>query len=138
MYSQLLEEPGQLLVLKLRLSQFGKFGILLTGMGGDTIRGNSVGTDATGTMAFGNGGGVEVSGTSANTIGGVAPKAGNLISGNGGDGILITSSERIPAGQNVVEGNYVGTDVSGTKALGNATNGVEIGIGESGNTIGVS
>src|SRR5262249_43987782 len=67
-----------------------------------------------------------------NTIGGTERGAGNLISGNSGDGILLRSKS------NWVQGNAIGLDVSGGP-LGNAGNGVNIREGmynASNNTIG--
>jgi parallel beta-helix repeat protein len=60
--------------------------------------------------------------------------AGNVISGNTGSGILITGSG---TNGNVVSGNYIGTDATGTLAIGNWT-GVRIDKGASHNTIGAS
>jgi CSLREA domain-containing protein len=57
---------------------------------------------------------------------------GNLISGNAGNGVDIVGST---AQQNSVQGNYIGTDVNGTNALPNATDGVRINT-SSGNIIG--
>ena len=57
---------------------------------------------------------------------------GNLISGNGNDGVQISGG----ASFNVVAGNKIGTDVSGTVALGNSSRGVEVDAGCIGNTIG--
>ena len=91
----------------------------------NVIEGNRVGTDVTGTFAVGNYGraGIWVLGGGQNRIGGVAPGAGNLISGNNtgvdvyyGAGVLIEWSEGT-----VVEGNSIGTDAAGQVALGNAT-----------------
>ncbi len=47
---------------------------------------------------------------------------GNLISGNAGNGVNIEDNSTL----NVVQGNYIGTNVAGTAALGNGTNGVDI------------
>jgi titin len=92
---------------------------------GNVVQGNYIGTDATGTHALGNGGGVVIGG-SDNLIGGTTPEARNLISGNTGVGLQIVNSYHGPYGQsNRVEGNYIGTDVTGTQALGNY-NGVNI------------
>jgi hypothetical protein len=88
------------------------------------VQGNRVGTDAGGTRALPNGGiGILVR-TYDNTIGGTAPGAGNLISGNTGAGVQINDSSSNIA----VQGNFIGTDVTGTRALGNGT-GVEIAFG---------
>jgi hypothetical protein len=88
---------------------------------GNRIQGNFIGTDATGTQAVGNTIGVDLFySESQATVGGTAPGAGNLISGNGGDGLQIFSDN------NVVQGNTIGTDVTGTVALGNGGNGVDL------------
>ena len=59
----------------------------------------------------------------ANTlIGGATAAARNVISGNRGDGVLVNES----AAGTVIQGNSIGTDGSGTAALGNA-NGVLVG-----------
>jgi hypothetical protein len=94
------------------------------------VQGNFIGTDATGTKAVANSVGVEVLLiTSHNTIGGTAAGAGNIISGNSHDGVLIYSGR---AGV-TVQGNHIGTDVTGAKAVANSV-GVE--VGGSKNTIG--
>jgi hypothetical protein len=55
------------------------------------------------------------------TIGGATPGAGNVISGNGSAGIQITGAQ-----ETVVQGNFIGTDVTGTMDLGNDDYGVSI------------
>ena len=91
------------------------------------MQGNFIGTDVTGTVALGNGSqggyGVAVVGASDNTIGGTMPGAGNVISGLGGNnasvGIVIASAGvAFPApSNNLVQGNFIGTDSTGMKAL---------------------
>ena len=105
---------------------------------GNLVQGNYIGTQVNAAAALGNGGaGVSIgdrpSGGTAvgDIIGGQAAGAGNLISGNGGDGVQITAASTTA---NQVQGNYIGTDVAGTAALGNAANGVE--IASAGNTVG--
>jgi uncharacterized repeat protein (TIGR01451 family) len=101
---------------------------------GNVVQGNKIGTDPTGTLAVGNAlSGVFVSGAPSNTIGGTAPGAGNVISGNGYDGVAIWFAG---ATGNRTQGNQIGTDVSGTTALPNAAYGVDINVGASGNTVG--
>ncbi len=93
------------------------------------IQGNYIGTDVTGTKALGSDGntGVYIAGDSINTqIGGliVTPGTppGNVISGNGGIGIAISNDNS----SNLIEGNLIGTDSTGTKALGNGQDGVSV------------
>ncbi len=106
-------------------------GVFMASNGGNVIEGNFIGTDVTGTVALGIGSGVVmVFGAPNNTIGGTTPGARNLISGNFA-GVVISN---LTAGGNMVQGNLIGTDVTGTVALGNR-NGVLIGSSPN-NTIG--
>ena len=91
----------------------------------NVVAGNKIGTDVTGTVALGNNyQGVEVdSGSVDNTIGGTTAGAGNVISANDENGIWITGAGTTGV---VVQHNFIGTDVTGTKALGNAFCGVAI------------
>ena len=111
------------------------FGVSIGGASatGNTVLGNYIGTDITGTAAVGNGDGIQISSTAlVNTIGGTTPEARNIISGNLSDGIQIFSG----ATNCLVQGNYIGTDVTGTLALGNAPGwGVNI-LSAPGNIIG--
>ena len=92
-----------------------------TGSGiGVAIEGNFVGIDVTGTAALGNHGfGVSAEAPGV-TIGGSAPGAGNVVSGNGGDGIVAYNNNA------TIEGNFVGTDASGTAPLGNTAHGITV------------
>jgi parallel beta-helix repeat protein len=109
-----------------------KFGISIEGSSGNVVQGNLIGTDVTGTQALGNSvAGVNIYGGGNNTIGGTLSGAGNLISGNGSDGVYIISN----SSGNVVQGNYIGTNVTGTQALGNGNDGVNIFRGAN-NTLG--
>ena len=115
--------------------------IFLSGATGNKVMGNYIGTDAAGTQPVGNNLGVLINGASSNTVGGTEAGARNVISGNtpsptfgqDGDGVVITSSSTT---NNKVEGNYIGTDASGTQPLGNAGNGVQIENQASDNTVG--
>jgi len=83
----------------------------------NTVAGNYIGTDVTGTRAIPNtswGVLIEVGGRN-NIIGGTTPEERNIISGNM-DGVSISD---YGSTQNSVIGNYIGLDVSGTKALPN-------------------
>ena len=99
------------------------------GAGGDghVVQGNLIGTNAAGNGALGNREGIDVAAATTNsTLGGTSAAARNVISGNTDRGIIISHS--IGAANitgNVVEGNYIGTDVTSTLPLGNAGNGVD-------------
>ena len=101
-------------------------GIRIDGSGATGIKivGNYIGTDASGTQDLGNSVGIRVYEGSNNTIGGATPAARNVISGNG-NGIGIGDGGDAANG-NKVSGNYIGTDATGTKDLGNAYDGVGI------------
>ncbi len=88
---------------------------------GVTVQGNKIGTDVTGTAAIPNGIGVDW--LSGDLIGGTAPGAGNLISGN-----IYGVNAVDYAGPSTIQGNLIGTDITGTGSLGN-------GIGVSGSSI---
>jgi CSLREA domain-containing protein len=82
-----------------------------------TVAGNLIGTDLTGTQPLGNGeDGLSLEG--ANQVVG-APGAGNVISANAGRGMVIVG------GTDVIQGNLIGTDVSGLVPLGNGGDGIE-------------
>ena len=65
---------------------------MVNGSSNNTIVGNYVGLDATGTINRGNGSaGISITGTSNNnTIGGTTAQSRNVIAGNSGDGISAT------------------------------------------------
>jgi hypothetical protein len=96
------------------------------------VRGNFIGTDATGTIALANhSDGISIYDSAAsNVIGGAVIGAGNLISGNGVDGIYITN-----VSGTVIQGNSIGTKADGIGALGNTYHNIEIYTG-AGNVIG--
>src|SRR5262249_15394121 len=68
-----------------------------------------------------------------NTIGGTTAGSGNVISGNNGFGVGISTAG---ATGNVIEGNLIGTDATGTVGIGNSKQGVYIDTSAASNTIG--
>ncbi|HUT91729.1 MAG TPA: right-handed parallel beta-helix repeat-containing protein [Thermoguttaceae bacterium] len=116
-------------------------GVLIdkTAGGSNTIAGNLIGTDKTGMTTdpdktpesgdeLGNGDdGIDVGGpgstSTVNVIGGTDPADRNVIAGNGGAGVLIVGAQ---VNNTQVKGNLIGTDITGTKKLGNAGPGVEL------------
>ncbi len=94
----------------------------------NTIQGNYIGTDVSGTLSLGNElAGVCIEGA-ANIVGGSQGRSGNVISGNLSAGVLLLQAG---AANNVVAGNFIGTDVAGTKQLANAESGIYISGGSS-------
>src|SRR5262249_42952727 len=92
-------------------------GVVLEGGGTNfnTVAGNIIGLDRTGQVALANQQGVWIN-AAFNTVGGSAAGARNVISGNTFAGVLLTGSG---ATGNSVQGNYVGTDISGSLPRGN-------------------
>ncbi|MCK5406182.1 MAG: hypothetical protein KAJ37_01950, partial [Candidatus Krumholzibacteria bacterium] len=90
----------------------------------NVIQGNYVGTDVSGNLALGNDNdGIFFHDSFDNTVGGTAPGAGNLLSGNGQNGIRLND---VGTTGNVIQGNLIGTDASGKAALGNAQAGINV------------
>ena len=123
----LLITAGSSLVKGLVINDFG-IGIRLTANGGNVVQGNHIGTDITGTASRGNGTGVDISSPN-NTVGGSTVSARNVISGNSKDGIRIND-----ATGNLVQGNYIGTDATGSLDLGNLNYGIWV-FGDSPNNV---
>jgi hypothetical protein len=96
-------------------------GVQMAPGSGNVVQGNYIGTDITGNVALGNHNGVNIVGGANNVVGGTAPGAGNVISGNTNFGISIDTSSR-----NVVQGNLIGTDITGSQPLPNTSNGINI------------
>ncbi|TAH21722.1 MAG: T9SS C-terminal target domain-containing protein [Cytophagales bacterium] len=99
----------------------------------NTIQGNYIGTNATGTAGIGNRRAIYIFSGTNNTIGGNTPAARNVISASFLTGIRILGSGAIG---NTVQGNYIGTDASGASSLGNTTDGIILEFGANNNVIG--
>jgi hypothetical protein len=121
-----------------------QFGIVLSdpGTNNNNVQGNYIGTDATGEQPRPNqGAGIVIQNGAANNLIGGAGQ-GNVISGNGTGsaltslgftgGVIITDQNTTG---NILEDNLIGTDASGTMALGNVAAGVLIRAGANGNLI---
>lgn len=136
------------------------YGLTIHNSNDNTVIGNYIGTDVTGTASIGNmQSGIAITGGSQrNVIGEVGTihvifqdlnsngrwdpgepyrweleYKGNVISGNIHNGVAIVHQG---TDNNRVIGNYIGTDVNGTADLGNAGHGVVISDGAKSNVIG--
>lgn len=99
-------------------------GVFIQGIG-SKLQGNFIGTDITGTMDLGNDGDGVSSFADDALIGGIVPEARNVIAGNGGFGNIVLGVSPSRRGA-TVQGNYIGTDVTGTRALGRPGTGITI------------
>jgi len=110
-----------------------QIGVSLASSSGNQVMGNYIGTDKNGTSPLGNDlGGVLVHSSAGNSVGGAVVGAGNVISGNGTDGVHIDGAAST---DNTVQGNFIGTDATGTMPLPNSDTGVAI-VGANDNLIG--
>jgi titin len=100
------------------------------GTSNNRVRANYIGTNAASAGGLGNSAnGVSIGyGASGNTVSG-----GNVIGDNIGTGVYLFGAGTTG---NTVSGNFLGTDKTGTIALGNTLRGVDIRDGANGNTIG--
>jgi CSLREA domain-containing protein len=105
-------------------------GTTSSGATGNLVEGNFIGTDPSGLHPAPNAfyspnttlGAVLIAGGEFNSIGGIKPGDGNVISGNGA-GVNLTDG----AQQNTVQGNLIGVAADGKTALGNRTYGIRVG-----------
>jgi hypothetical protein len=119
------------------ISGNSQYGIFITGSNtvGNIVEGNFIGTDPGGSIAVGN----KLSGiylgaaTSGNLVGGTNAATRNVLSGNAQYGLWLSDTNTTA---NYIEGNYLGTDSTGSNAVPNAASGMFIGGGSSGNIIG--
>ena len=123
-------QAGSSTIRGLVVQNFGDDGIEIEIAGGNTIVGNYIGTDVTGTLDRGNGWGVAVK-TSDNVIGGTGTADRNIIAGNTNYGL----SSYNGATGNVILGNHIGVDVDGDP-LGNGSHGIELAGATAGNIVG--
>jgi hypothetical protein len=101
-------------------------GIIMDNPGGNFIQGCWIGTDATGMVADANLVGILDNTHGGNTYGGNTAANRNVISGNG-NGIFITAAQGGYSVQDVIVGNYVGTNALGTAAVPNIGVGIAVG-----------
>ena len=101
------------------------------GSTGNVLEGDYIGTNRTGGTGLGGYGvtGVLLQDAPGNTIGGNVAGAGNVISGNGQDGITVGyASTTTGSPDTVIQGNIIGLDATGSVALGEQ-NGIVINAG---------
>ena len=102
------------------ISGNARFGVEIGGGEDNQFNANRIGTDLAGTAALGNDAtGIDDAGIDTG-IGGDALATGNLISGNGDYGLVLSGTGTS------VRNNRIGTNAAGTAALGNANYGIRV------------
>jgi parallel beta-helix repeat protein len=113
------------------------FGVEVYLASGNTIQGNYIGLDATGTFAVPNADGVVIYFSPGTTVGGTISAARNVISGNIADGVLIQGDATVTGVQ--VQGNFIGTDKNGSSAIGNQGGVISVSVNATiGGTVGTT
>ena len=115
-----------------------QYGVLIIGTNGlygatvigsnvnnNTVLGNYIGLNGAGTAALGNlKSGIGIyGGASSNVVGGLTSGSRNVISGNTEYGVFISDSNTVGT---LVQGNYIGSDVTGTTGVPNTNSGIGI------------
>ena len=133
-YHGLIVTAGATMISGLVINHFGNDGfaaiaIVLVNGGDNSVIGNFIGTDASGTSDAENnrGGGIFMENSARNVIGGSVFSDRNVILGGSNPAVFTAAVDF--AGDNRIQGNYIGTDAAGTAVLGgtgilltNATN----------------
>ncbi len=97
--------------------------ILLKTCDNITLQGNAIGTDIAGIQDFGNDThGLVIDNSTNILVGGSMEGEGNLISANGSNGVVITDN----SSEVYIEGNKIGTDITGKENFGNGREGILI------------
>jgi titin len=90
--------------------------------GSNQVMGNLIGTDITGTTGLGSTQfGLAIDQSPNNTVGGTQPATGNLVSGHTIDGVVVANASSTG---NLVEGNFIGTDITGKLCIPNKAYGL--------------
>lgn len=117
-----------------------------TGTNSNVLTGNRIGTDSAGVRPLGNGGagvfiqlGAQLNQVGTNGDGVNDASEANVISANGTlGGYAGVQIDGAGSNQNIVAGNFIGTDITGTWPLGNNGIGVLVSGGAQSNRIGVN
>jgi hypothetical protein len=105
-------------------------GILIDAPNDHVIQGCYIGTDKTGTLSAPNNRGILIMGSDHDLIGGSWSAARNLISGNLTNGIALAAHQMqsgpFPTLDTIVQGNLIGTDITGLNAIPNGADGISV------------
>lgn len=126
--------PEGSIMRNLALINSGANAIQMDAVSNITIQGCYIGMMADGTTISATSNGIMLfNGTNACQIGGTGVGEGNLISGNTSNGVLIFGAG---TDDNVIEGNFIGVNLSGNTAAPNGANGIHVHSGVLNTSIG--
>ena len=119
----------------LAIVNFGGHGLVLETANNHIVQANHIGTDGTRAMGNGSNGsnGIHVVLSSGNLFGGPDRSDGNVVSGNGGNGIVLIDEF---SSFNEFQNNLIGTDATGELDFGNGGDGIALYNGSHDNRIG--
>jgi hypothetical protein len=107
----------------------GGVGVLLQNGGGNIVEANVLGVDATGTADLPNEDiDVYIYESAGNVVGGTVAAARNVIAGSCKAACVAIEFGEVANG-NLIQGNYIGTDVTGTVDLNDTATGIFLGAG---------
>jgi len=89
----------------------------------NTIQSNYIGLRPDQSTSLGNRGGIEINGSN-NLVGGPLPGQRNIVSNSLRYGFAVGNAQDVIATSNIIQNNYIGTDPTGTKAMGNKEGGI--------------
>lgn len=102
-------------------------GVFLNAGNSNHVQGNFIGVAADGATAIGNGGGILLASENHDTIGGNTAESGNVVSGNHAPPTTVSDRSfavQVTGPQNLIQGNLIGTDATGARAVPNAGTGL--------------
>jgi parallel beta-helix repeat protein len=120
------------------ISGNGISGVQVQNGDGNKVQGNIIGLNAAGSAAIANTlNGVHVLNANHSLIGGASSGARNIISGNTATGVVIEANGGSSSADNVVQGNFIGTNLSGNAAagVGNSQDGLRVSGAQTTNTL---
>ncbi len=122
------DSSSKVFIRQNQISENEQEGIVLKHVDSSYVRGNLIGVDKYGLSAMGNSEGVVLQNCIGVVVGGLLHSdSSNVISGNDGMGLFAYGNG---SGQNMIQGNLIGTDKSGMQRVSNGSYGIQFAGGD--------